>query len=233
MAQENPLRASPVQFGIFLLLLVSADMAFVAVHFLRDFPPFDSSRLFSLETDKGYAEIFQYVKTWWIVVMLALIGWRGREGIYFAWMLLFAYLLGDDSMQLHEHGGHVIAKHWNFVNAFGLRGQDFGELAFSAIFGLGFLLLILSMYWRSTNETKAVSRRLAFYFGVIVFFGVFVDVLHILAGEGAGSDVLGAVEDGGEMFAVSIVCWYVMNLVEGGENVRTSLRQLMRPPAVE
>jgi hypothetical protein len=231
MTQETPLSGSLSRFGIFLLLLVSADAAFVMVHLLRDFPPFDSSRLFSLETDKGYAEIFQYVKFFWIVLLLALIWLRRREGIFLAWMLLFAYLLGDDSMQLHEHGGHVLARLWGFNNALGLRGQDFGELAFSATVGLAFLVLILLMYWRSAPAARGQSRTLAFYLGIVVFFGVFVDVLHILARDVAGGELLGAVEDGGEMFAISIVCWYVMNLVEGRESGLTSLRQLPAPPS--
>lgn len=213
--------------GIFLLLLVSADAVFVVVHFLRDFPPFDSSRLFSLETDKGYAEIFQYIKTFWIVLMLAMIWMRRREGIFLAWMLLFAYLLGDDSMQLHEHGGRVVARYWGFGNAFGLRAQDFGELAVSATIGLAFLALILFMYRRSGPAAREQSRTLGFYLGVVVFFGVFVDMLNILASDGAGGELLGAIEDGGEMFAISIVCWYVMNLLEGRESARTSLRQLL------
>ena len=227
MTGEHPQREGLGQLGSFLLLLASADAAFILVHFLRDFPPFDSSRLFSVETDKGYAEIFQYVKISWITLLLGMLWWRRRGGIFFAWMLLFAYLLCDDAMQLHEHGGSVVARTWGFDGALGLRAKDFGELAVTGAAGLAFLLLLLVMYRRSETAAREASRRLAFYLGIVVFFGVVVDMIHILSGNDGSAAILGAVEDGGEMVAVSIVCWYALNLVESRDGARASLRQFV------
>lgn len=216
------------QCGIFLLLLLSADLAFIVVHFIRDLPPFLSHELFSLETDRGYSEIFQYVKLWWIVVLFAALWWRGRDRLYLGWMLLFAYLLGDDALGFHERGGHAVAELWSLQGALGLRGQDFGELAVSGTVGLVFLLIIFHMYLRSTPEGKTATRRLTFYVGVLAFFGVFIDMVHIMVGGDFGREFVAALEDGGEMFAVSIICWYVLYLMERRGNPPASLRQLAR-----
>lgn len=228
MSHGNLLPERVNQAGIFLLLLISADTAFVIVHLVHGLSPFLSNSLYSLETDRGYSEIFQYVKTYWIVLMLAALWWRTREYVYVTWMLLYAYLLCDDAFQIHERGGDAIARHWGYESALGLRAQDFGELTAAGMFGLAFLVLIVIMSLRSTRDAKNASKDLALLFGVIVFFGVIIDMLHIVAGSGYAKGVFGIVEDGGEMFAMSVACWYVLNLVERRGNAPTSLWQLTK-----
>jgi hypothetical protein len=228
MSHGNLLSEHLNQVGIFLLLLISADTVFVIVHLVHKLSPFLGSSLYSLEADRGYSEIFQYVKTYWIVIMLAALWWRTREYVYVAWMLFYAYLLCDDAFQIHERGGGAIARHWGYEGALGLRAQDFGELTVAGVFGLSFLVLILMMYLRSTRDARNASKDLTLLFGVIVFFGVIIDMLHTVAGGGYVEAVFGVVEDGGEMFAMSVVCWYVLNLLERRGNVPTSLWQLTK-----
>lgn len=223
MSHDNPLSERLNQGGIFLLLLISADMAFVIVHLVHKLTPFIASSFYSLKADRGYSEIFQYVKTYWIVLMLAALWWRKRDGVYVVWMLLYAYLLCDDAFRIHERGGIAIARHWDYESALGLRARDFGELTVSGAFGLAFLVLILIMYLRSTRDAKNASQDLALLFGVLVFFGVFIDMLSIVAGGGYSKVFFGVVEDGGEMFAMSLVCWYVLNLLGRRGNMPTSL----------
>jgi hypothetical protein len=219
------------QAGLFLLLLISADTAFLIVHLAHELSPFFGNRLFSLATDGGYSEIFQYVKNYWIVILLAALSWRTRERVYATWMLLYAYLLWDDAFQVHERGGKAIAKHWGYEDALGLRAQDFGELTVAGAFGLTFLVLIGMMYLRSAHDARNASKDLALLLCVMVFFGVIVDMLHIaasrLVGRYAGM-ALGVVEDWGEMLTMSVVCWYVLNLLERGGNVPASLWQQTR-----
>jgi hypothetical protein len=84
------------------------------------------------------------------------------------------------------------------------------------------------MYLRSTHDARNASKDLALLFCVMVFFGVIIDMLHVVAlrlvGHYAGI-AFGVVEDWGEMLAMSVVCWYVLNLVERRGNVPTSLWQ--------
>jgi hypothetical protein len=215
-------------FGIFFLLLISADIGFAFVHLAHELTPLLQDRLFSIETDRGYAEIFQYVKTYWIAIMLAILWWRTREWVYIAWMLLYTYMLLDDGTQIHERGGAVIAKNWGYEGAFGFRAQDFGELTISGFFGFVLFGLILIMYFRSTRDAKNASKDLTLLFVAIAFFGIVVDILHVLL-EGFYSNLIfGLVEDGGEMLVMSVACWYVMNLLERRGNTPSSFWQLCK-----
>jgi hypothetical protein len=225
------------QVGIFLLLLISADTVFVIVHLIH-ISGFSGNDLYSLKKDLGYSEIFQYVKAYWVVLMLAALWWRTREYVYATWMLLFGYMLCDDAFQIHERGGGAIARYWGYggalglrpqEGALGLRAQDFGELAVIGVFGLFFLVLISLTYLRSGRDARNASKDLTLLFGVILFFGVIVDMLHNLAAEdGYVEAVLAVVEDGGEMFAMSVVCCYVFNLLERRGNVPKSLWQRIK-----
>lgn len=222
MPREDTLPERLSQVGIFLLLLLSADAVFVAVHLVYKLSPFIDNVLYSIETDRGYSEIFQYVKMYWIVVMLAVLWWRTREGVYVAWLLLFAYFLCDDALKVHENAGRAIAVQWHYPSALGLRGRDFGELVVSIAAGSLFLALVLAAYLRSAQEARQASRNIALLVGMLAFFGVFVDTVHIVVGTGAWNVIFGTIEDGGEMFAVSLVCWYVFGLLKRDETLPAS-----------
>lgn len=224
MSHDKLLSENINKVGFFVLLLISADTAFVILHLVHELSPFLCNSNYSLETDRGYSEIFQYVKTYWIIIMLAVLWRRTRESVYFAWMLLYSYLLCDDSFHIHERAGGAIAGYWGYESALGLRAQDFGELTVSGVFGLAFLVLIVITFLWSTRDARNASKDLTLLFGVIVFFGVIIDMLRsIVGGDGYGEVVFGVVEDGGEMFAMSAVFWYVLNLVERRGNAPGSL----------
>jgi len=200
--------------GVFLLLLLSADMAFVLMHLVHTLSPLLSDHLFSIERDRGYGEAFQYTKAYWIAIMLAVLGWRTREAIYGAWTLLYIYLLCDDALQIHEQVGRAVVRRLGYAPTLGLRAQDLGELTVYAVVGLVFLVLIVSVYLRSARDARSASIDLAVLSGAIGFFAVPVDMLHSISGGSRFGGVLGLVEDGGELVAMSAVCWYVLQLVE-------------------
>jgi hypothetical protein len=195
-----------------LVLLLGADVAFLLLHISNKLLPL-SNTLFSLDTDGGYSEVFQYIKEYWIAIVLFAVCWRTREGIYATWALLFTYLLCDDALTVHEGVGQVVATQWNYVPVLGLRARDFGELTVSVVMGSAFLVLITCFYLRCSNSAKNVSKDLALLLGVLVFFGVFVDMVHAafiyLPVTG-----LATVEDGGEMATMSMITSYVVHLLE-------------------
>jgi hypothetical protein len=196
-----------------LLLLIAADSAFVAVHLVHKHSTLLASDLFSISRDHGYAEIFQYVKIYWIAIMLALLWSRTRERVYGAWMLLFGYLLCDDALQLHERlGGHLA---WLLAYRDGLVwAQDQGELTASAAAGLVLFGLIAAAYLRASSEARNVSHDLGLLSGALVFFGVFVDLLHAMVQIPYVKPALGTIEDAGELFVMSAVCGYVLRRLE-------------------
>src|SRR3712207_1869945 len=81
--------------GRLLLLLISADALFIALHLLHMSAGVPSDPNFSITKERGFGEIFQYVKEYWIVVIFAWLFLRNFEFLYLAWSLLFGYILLD------------------------------------------------------------------------------------------------------------------------------------------
>jgi hypothetical protein len=50
--------------------------------------------------ERGYSEIFQYIKEYWIALLLGALAVRQRSVLYLGWSLLFFYLLLDDSLTI-------------------------------------------------------------------------------------------------------------------------------------
>ena len=208
----------------FLLLLVSADTLFITLHFFHKlyfflespflkelFHPL-SSRAFLLAKDLGVAESFQYVKEFWIVLILFRLSIRKFHAAYLSWSFLFVYLLLDDMFMIHERLGTEVANYLGYSPMLHLRAQDFGELTVSSFFGLIFLVLLGITYSRSSDELRRVLRRLIMMVIGLAVFGVVLDMLAIMFGAGLVSKVLVVCEDSGEMLIMSIICWYVFML---------------------
>ena len=123
---------------------------------------------------------------------------------------MFAYLLLDDALQIHERGGTLVAARLGLMHAFRLRGKDFGELAVSAAAGILLLPLLIWAYRSGSQMFRKVSQDLILLILVLVFFGVVIDMVGIAiqAGKGVGF-IMGVIEEGGEMIAVSLILWYV------------------------
>jgi hypothetical protein len=167
-----------------------------------------------LDFDKGYAEAFQYIKEFWIAGLLAFISFRTRKFFFFAWSLLFLYFLLDDSLSIHEKLGNTLSGYLAFATQFKLEANDLGELIASAFFGFVLLSIIGLSTYLSSRKIKLISLDLAILLGVLIFFGVGMDVLHAIARSIPGSGILTLVEDGGEMMAMSLICWYAASLLE-------------------
>lgn len=200
--------------GVCLLLLVAADAAFIAVHLVHKHTALLPGELYSISRDGGFGEIFQYVKLYWVTIMLALLWARTRERAYAAWMLVFGYLLCDDALRIHERLGGRIARWMDFRDGL-IWAKDQGELVVYAAFGLALLGVIALAYLRGTPEARRISHDFALLFVLLAFFAVLVDVLHAMEQTHYIKHTLGTVEDGGEMLVTSLMCWYVLGRMEG------------------
>lgn len=198
-----------------LFLLISADLVFVTMHVIY-LNAVLTNPLLSIEMDRGYAEIYQYVKEYWIILMLLLLAVKNGKAIFLAWSILFMYLLMDDAMQIHERLGSFFADYFEIRPALNLRAQDFGELGVSLLFGSLLFLMIGIVHWLSDTLSKHVSRNLFLLVMSIAFFGVFVDMAQIAIPW--GKQVSGMLDDGGEMIIMSVAVWYVFGLDFASKN---------------
>lgn len=211
--QEQPGLLATVR--TLLLLLIAADLAFIALHVLYVETTLLRGRPFSLEADNGLPEAFQYVKQFWIVLcMLALFG-RTRAVVYVGWAVVFAFLLLDDAFQFHEGFGHWLGSRYSLPVAFGLRPDDIGELLFASFIGCVTVVLIGFGFWQGDADARLVSRDTALLVIVLAGLGVGVDILHVITYFKAPllGQLLLIVEDGGEMLVVSVIAAYTFNVL--------------------
>lgn len=210
MNATNCLRAlNEPSASIFLLLLLSGDLIYIVLHFLNAFALNSTYSLLSLERDRGYPEMYQYLKFCWIVALLLLITWKKRTWHYVIWMGVFLCFLADDSLQIHERIGRSIAANLDFIPPLGLRLQDLGELAFSATVGSFLLIPLILAYMSGSRVFKKTSQDIFLLILLLIFFGIVVDMGHIAINLGRKVEfILGVIEDGGEMLTVSLMAWY-------------------------
>lgn len=197
---------------IFLLLaLISLDIFFIVASWLHYNTNLILNDSFSITKDFGYAEIAQYWKEFAIAVLLFNIFKKTGDGIFIVWSLLFNYMLLDDSLRIHEAVGNTIDNQFFLANSLplNLRGQDFGELVIISVVGSVFLLFFIRYFYKSKQTIKNISFNLASLVVLLLFFGVFIDLAHSAFPNARGITTL---EDGGEMIAMSLICWYSFNV---------------------
>lgn len=203
-------------------LLLATDLVFFCLHFLlrckqSGFGGFCNkfgNQLYSINKDFGYAEFFQYIKEYWIFLLLGVLAWKNRSLLYSAWSLLFCYILLDDSWGIHEKGGKLISDRLGFVSAFGLRSIDFGELIVSACFGIIFFTAISVAYHFGKRIERKHTQYLILMMLGLAFFGIVTDMLDIAIQNPSLQPIMIFIEDGGEHLVMSAIVWFVYDIFE-------------------
>lgn len=193
-----------------LVLLLLTDILFLLLHLLQVFTPFISSGMFNVETDRGYAEFFQYIKYFWAALIFAYLGLSNGK-VYWSWAVLFSYLLIDDSLEVHERMGEFLANKLSFSEGFLLRSVDYGEVLYALLVATTLFLAIALAYQQGNSAFRQFSRKMFKLFAIMAFFAVGVDMLHIMASHHLPESLfhlIGTVEDGGEMMVMSFIFCY-------------------------
>ena len=197
----------------FLKLLLAGDACFVLLHGLNYRTDYVANPRLSIDLDGGYPELYQYVKEAWVVIMLVTLAVRTRVVGYLGWAVLFCYALCDDCLSLHERYGLRLAESLGFESRLGLRPEDFGELAVTAAAGGVALVVVAAAYLFGGPGFRRVSRHLAGLVAALAFFGVVVDMVHVVFMHNRVANfVLATLEDGGEMVVMSLVAGYLFRL---------------------
>ena len=195
---------------VLIVLLLVTDAGFIFLHIINKLG-FISSGYFRLTQDMGYAEVFQYIKEFWIACLLGIIALRHKAASYVIWSLIFLYLLADDSLSVHETGGGLLVEALNIQPALNLRAQDFGELLVTAIAGGILFSMLFVAYYFATAPTRHVTHQLLLFVAGLAFFGVFVDMVH--SALPFGNFFFGLIEDAGEMLIMSVIVGYCFALI--------------------
>lgn len=189
-------------WGGLLVGLLAIDALFLILHVGRvrfDLPAGDR---WLISFDRGYAEIFQYLKLLVIVSLLGRLVLDRRMALYLGWSMLFLYFLFDDSLELHERAGDWLADVLGGASIGPIEGRDVGQVlvALAVLVVVGGV--ILAMWPPAGSPDARFSIGLGALVGLLGFFGVVVDAID-------GLDLFSITEDGGEMAVVSLIVAYV------------------------
>jgi hypothetical protein len=208
-----------------LALLFCVDVAFVVVHVAK--PYFDALRphYFSLEADRGLAEIYQYGKQAFIVGAMMVCWSRTRSVSFGVWAALFAFLLWDDSHAVHEQIGEALGAAWALPAVIGLRPRDFGEILFALAVGTVTLAALLLVHLRERGVAIVPTVNLILLLVALAVCGVVVDAIHVVAYFGGSrfAWLLTVIEDGGELAVMSVIVVYAWQLAAHGLHARWHL----------
>ena len=187
------------------LLLLSADLAFVSIHLVYSYTNWLADPMHSLERERGYAEQFQYVKLYWLVMLSGLLAAGRRQLIHVAWMAVFAVILIDDAFGLHESYGFRLARTLGLEPLLGLRQTDVGELLVLAAGGTALLAGLAAAYIAAGAAERRYSLQIAGLGAGLAFFGGVLDAVHTIARNTWAAVPVGVAEDGGELVMVSLM----------------------------
>lgn len=219
---QPPLDSTPIQAAVastrwgsahVLVLLLAVDAIFLSLHLVHRFGVNGFwAPQFNLSDDISYAESFQHLKELGISASLLVLAVRLRSKSAALWGLFFAYLMLDDSTEVHESMGLWLSKKMALSARWGLHAHDLGELVWSGCV-LAVFALLLFVAWRQADPaSRRLVRHLLGLLAALTFFGVVVDMLHSVATAHKIAG-LGVVEDGGEMLVMSIILAYTIGRV--------------------
>ncbi|SNS73210.1 hypothetical protein SAMN06893096_10782 [Geodermatophilus pulveris] len=199
-----------------LAALLAVDLALIAASVVRlvTAGP-DLTDPWLLETDGGWAEVVGYAHQAVLGLLLLALCLLTRHLVWAAYAALFLLALADDSLRLHENRGawladRLAARLWFPPDGFlGLRASDLGELLLWALLAAAPLLAAVLLHRRADGWDRRASRGMAVLVAAYVFCGAVLDQVHVLFLDSWVGDVVGTVEDGGELVVLSASVGYV------------------------
>lgn len=197
----------------FLILCLLTDFGFGLLHILRAVGFFSADGFF-VNAERGYAEIFQYVKEVWSGMILLFVTYKRKSLLAAVWSLLFFYFFIDDSTQFHEKTDNTFGDYITLTDWGILPYQDVWQVVTGVVVALISLSIIYFVYRRS-NDILLKTKSIYLLFGVLVLgaFGVGIDVIHALfRGNYLLDTIFALAEDLGEMIGVSIIISQVADI---------------------
>ena len=216
--------------SLLLLLLLSADFTFIVLHVVDKTLALDSS-LFIGTGSYGYLTIYQLVKLFWVIILFAYVLKATKYPGYLSWILVFACLLLDEALQIHQNIGSHIANGLgaSSTNSLGLRPRHL-ELAVLATAGTFLLAVVAWAYLHGPDAFRKISKDMSLLLAVWAFFGVFTDLAAAAKLGPAVEFASDFVEDGGELAIVSLILWYVFLLAIRNGKPEVFLHDLLCRP---
>lgn len=209
---------------ILLSALIAGDLLFMVLHWLHLHTGMLTSQLWSIERDGSFGEMYQYLKYVGIGLALAHLFRNTRMPVLLAWIGVFAFLLLDDSMRIHERFGLGMVAWIHLPDFGGLRGRDVGELIFAALV-IAILAPVLALgFVRGSPSSRGLSADLTFCLAALAACAIGGDTIHRMLAGTMINNAAGMLEDGGEMIALSFTCCYIAQWLPYRPHTEDSVR---------
>lgn len=178
----------------------------------------DSLEVFSMETDGGYSEWFEYAVNAVSIGMLWSCWLRARQPIFAALPFVLAFVLADNAFQLHETVGRTSTTGLQpLAVALSLEAHVLGELLFHVVTGTVLCGLVIMALLRTERSSRVIGVAFLVLLLLLGGFGTGVDLVHSALIDSSGERnlrmiggpvdrILGFVEDAGEMIILSVIC---------------------------
>ncbi len=225
IAVDRPVRVTATALGITVLCVVGvyAATSDQAIGLYADAVGQSISQIaarihdaIGLSRDRSPGEIFNYGLAFVAATLFFLTFIENRSLMLFFLSALMAFVWFDDAMQYHERFGDVLAEQIGLPALPGLRQVDTGEMIAWAVAGLLLGSLLLLSLMRRRDGDLGPLALVSLGFGVLVFCGIFADMVHIAAPPQFGL-FLEVIEDGGEMLAMTYMCWIALGFSRNGK----------------
>jgi hypothetical protein len=189
----------------FIAAMLALDAAFIAIQIAVDATHygFNGAYRLSLETEMGIAQFYGWAKAGAAAYFMWLAWRRFRSPTAALWAAALAYLGIDDALRLHERLGGYFADTFAIGEVGPLRGQDVGEvIAYLVILSAALAALLFAEHRDRGAFPTMLTMTMIPLVGGFVFFAV---VLDTIGGSILPSILEIAVEDGGELIALTLL----------------------------
>lgn len=155
-----------------------------------------------LNKEKGISEHFEYILTGISALAMLLTWQRTRASVYLVFAMFFGWLTADNSLQLHERAGTMIAPALRTLGGPTTGSNHYGEAI--VLLAVGALLVgmtVLSLA-RCAEVHRIRAAALLLLTGCTAVFGVGLDIVDALVfAHGSAAQHVGHfVEDAGELW---------------------------------
>ncbi|WP_420271845.1 hypothetical protein [Occultella aeris] len=190
---------------VLALLFIAADLFLMVayLYFRLDSP---ESWPWDIRNEHGLGERYQSLKQFWCLLVLGLIWVRRRSFVVFAWAVVMAYYLVDDSRRIHERMSVYLVDQLDL----GIS-TSVGEFVWYAAVGAVLTVLVALGHRWADEATRRLSLKIGGYFLALIVCGVVLDFVHDPFVEIVPIDIaLTFLEDGGEQVILSLLTAFLI-----------------------
>ena len=211
---DRPVKIAIIVLGLLIFSMVVLYVA-TAGHPVSSLS-FNVHRLIGLSKDRSLGEILNYGQAFLASFLFFVIFLESRSLMFLSLSVLMAFIWFDDAAKYHERFGGILVEKFDLPVFGALRAQDTGELIAWAIAGIIFICFFWVSLLRPRPGDLGAFTLVSVGFLALILFGIIVDMVHIAAPQDLNF-IIGVIEDGGEMLAITSIAAVALGCVRNYE----------------